>query len=102
GRHTSGVYPLSLHDALPIYIKEETLREWTRTQFPENNTRRALGFDKPELVYSGPGHNTARDASAASFGHTGFTGTFAWMDPETGDRKSTRLNSSHVKISYAV
>ncbi|MFO7256815.1 MAG: glycoside hydrolase family 3 N-terminal domain-containing protein [Bacteroidota bacterium] len=66
------------------YIKEETLREWTRTQFPENNNRRALGFDKPELVYSGPGHNTARDASAASFGHTGFTGTFAWMDPETG------------------
>lgn len=66
------------------YIKEETLREWTRTQFPESGNRRALGFDKPNLVYTGPSHNTARDASPASFGHTGFTGTFAWMDPETG------------------
>jgi beta-N-acetylhexosaminidase len=66
------------------YIKEETLREWTRTQFPESGNRRALGFDKPNLEYTGPGHNTARDASTASFGHTGFTGTFAWMDPETG------------------
>jgi beta-glucosidase-like glycosyl hydrolase/CubicO group peptidase (beta-lactamase class C family) len=66
------------------YIKEETLREWTRTQFPETGNRRALGFDKPNLVYKGPSHNTARDASAASFGHTGFTGTFAWMDPEHG------------------
>src|SRR5690606_40258907 len=25
-----------------------------------------------------------------------------WMIPENSDRKSTRLNSSHVKISYAV
>lgn len=66
------------------YINEETLKEWTRTQFPDNDNRRAVGFDKPNLVYTGPSHNTARDASAASFGHTGFTGTFAWMDPENG------------------
>lgn len=66
------------------YIKEETLRKWTQTQFPENDNRRGLGFDKPNLVYTGPSHNTARDASKASFGHTGFTGTFAWMDPENG------------------
>lgn len=66
------------------YIKEETLREWSRTQFPENDNRRGLGFDKPNLVYTGVNNNTAEDASAASFGHTGFTGTFAWMDPESG------------------
>lgn len=66
------------------YLKEETLTEWTRTRFPENNNRRALGFDKPNLVYTGDNSNTAKDASAASFGHTGFTGTFSWMDPETG------------------
>ncbi|HYG20903.1 MAG TPA: serine hydrolase, partial [Ohtaekwangia sp.] len=66
------------------YIKEETLNEWTRTRFPENNNRRALGFDKPNLTYAGPNNNTAKDAPAASFGHTGFTGTFAWMDPESG------------------
>jgi CubicO group peptidase (beta-lactamase class C family) len=66
------------------YINAETLREWTRTRFPENNNRRALGFDKPNLEYIGDNNNTAKDASASSFGHTGFTGTFAWMDPESG------------------
>jgi CubicO group peptidase (beta-lactamase class C family) len=66
------------------YIKSETLKEWTRTQFPENNNRRALGFDKPNLVYQGVNNNAAKDASPHSFGHTGFTGTFTWMDPQTG------------------
>lgn len=66
------------------YIKEETLREWTKTRFPENNNRRALGFDKPNLKYLGDNNNTAKDASAESFGHTGFTGTIVWMDPQSG------------------
>ncbi len=64
------------------YISEATLKEFTRYQFPENNSRRGLGFDKPELEYQGERSNTARDASPASFGHTGFTGIFVWMDPE--------------------
>jgi CubicO group peptidase (beta-lactamase class C family) len=67
------------------YLSEEVLKEFTRVQFPENNNRRALGFDKPlpdndklhpGLAYPSPG------ASASSFGHSGFTGTFVWMDPE--------------------
>jgi beta-glucosidase-like glycosyl hydrolase/CubicO group peptidase (beta-lactamase class C family) len=66
------------------YIKSETLNEWTRTRFPENNNRRALGFDKPSLQYTGENNNTAKDASTSSFGHTGFTGTFTWMDPKSG------------------
>ncbi len=66
------------------YIKEATLREFSRTQFPENDNRRALGFDKPNLKYSGVNNNTAEGAGPNSFGHTGFTGTFTWMDPDTG------------------
>jgi beta-N-acetylhexosaminidase len=66
------------------YISEATFKEFTRTQFPENNNRRALGFDKPNLVYAGENNNTAKDASADSFGHTGFTGILTWMDPKTG------------------
>ena len=66
------------------YIREETLREFSRTQFPENDNRRALGFDKPNLEYRGVNNNTAKGAGPNSFGHTGFTGTFAWMDPDTG------------------
>ncbi|MHA6279019.1 glycoside hydrolase family 3 N-terminal domain-containing protein [Salinimicrobium sp. CAU 1759] len=64
------------------YLEEETLSEFTRTQFPENNNRRALGFDKPNLEYRGVSNNTAKDATGESFGHTGFTGTMVWMDPE--------------------
>ncbi|MEJ7646985.1 MAG: serine hydrolase [Chryseolinea sp.] len=66
------------------YIKAETLDESTRTRFPENNNRRALGFDKPNLKYAGDSNNTARDASVSSFGHTEFTGMFTWMDPKSG------------------
>lgn len=65
------------------FISESTLREWTSVRFPENNNRRGLGFDKPNLEYTGRNNNVARDASPASFGHTGFTGTMVWMDPET-------------------
>ncbi|MDX1543154.1 MAG: glycoside hydrolase family 3 N-terminal domain-containing protein [Christiangramia sp.] len=64
------------------YISEETLKEFSRTQFPDNDNRRGLGFDKPNLEYQGEDNNTAKDASKASFGHTGFTGTMVWMDPE--------------------
>ena len=64
------------------YLQEKTINEFTRTQFPNNNNRRALGFDKPNLEYKGVSNNTAKGASRASFGHTGFTGTMVWMDPE--------------------
>jgi CubicO group peptidase (beta-lactamase class C family) len=63
------------------YLKEETVREFARCQYPENDNRRALGFDRPlpEPKLDG---NTAVSVSQSSFGHTGFTGTFAWADPE--------------------
>ncbi|GAA4310495.1 glycoside hydrolase family 3 N-terminal domain-containing protein [Pontixanthobacter gangjinensis] len=64
------------------YIEASTLKEFTRTQFPENDNHRALAFDKPYLEYRGEDSNTARDASSESFGHTGFTGTMVWMDPQ--------------------
>ncbi|WP_289022058.1 glycoside hydrolase family 3 N-terminal domain-containing protein [uncultured Salegentibacter sp.] len=63
------------------YIEEETLKEWSTAQFPENNNHRGIGFDKPYLEYKGESSNTAKDASKASFGHTGFTGIYAWVDP---------------------
>ncbi|MRR19423.1 serine hydrolase [bacterium] len=66
-------------------LSREVLDEYTRVQYPENNNRRALGFDKPllendtippEEAYPCP------SASPSSFGHSGFTGTFIWVDPE--------------------
>ena len=63
------------------FVSEATMKEFTRYQFPENNNRRGLGFDKPALTYVANG-NAAKDASPESFGHTGFTGTRAWADPK--------------------
>ncbi|MGM1054744.1 MAG: glycoside hydrolase family 3 N-terminal domain-containing protein [Bacteroidota bacterium] len=63
------------------YISEKTLEEFTKYQFPENDNRRALGFDKPSLGERKADGNSALDASDLSFGHTGFTGIMVWMDP---------------------
>ena len=64
------------------YLEEETLKEFTKRQFPDSDNYRALGFDKRRPNSKGVVNNTAPDASQASFGHTGFTGIMVWMDPE--------------------
>jgi CubicO group peptidase (beta-lactamase class C family) len=66
------------------YLSEATLKEFTKVQYPENENRRGLGFDKPLLNNRNLSISEAYpaiDASAESFGHTGFTGTFIWADP---------------------
>ncbi len=65
------------------YFQESTVEEFTRYQFPLNNNRRGLGFDKPLLQYDPDGPN-CRSASAESYGHSGFTGTYMWADPKNG------------------
>ena len=65
------------------YISPTTISEFTKVQFSPSSDRRALGFDKPNPGISGIKNKfPAPDASSASFGHTGFTGIFAWADPE--------------------
>src|SRR5690625_5872042 len=76
---TSQIYTLSLHDALPISLKSdlEGLPQVARwKEYPPLSPRydEALTGGKPK--------------------------TFSASESE--DRKSTRLNSSHVAISYAV
>ncbi|PHN04365.1 serine hydrolase domain-containing protein [Flavilitoribacter nigricans] len=65
-------------------IAESTLQEFTRCQYCEEDNRRGLGFDKPPVEYPEEGSYMAESASPKSFGHTGFTGTFTWADPENG------------------
>ncbi|MDO7884623.1 serine hydrolase domain-containing protein [Hymenobacter cheonanensis] len=60
-------------------IKAETIAEYTACQFCPDN-RRALGFDKPDP--KNPALNAARSASPRSYGHTGFTGTYFWVEPD--------------------
>jgi beta-glucosidase-like glycosyl hydrolase/CubicO group peptidase (beta-lactamase class C family) len=62
------------------YFKPSTVKKFTAKQIEGN--RRGLGFDKPDAdPKKSP---TCESASLATFGHTGFTGTAAWADPETG------------------
>lgn len=67
------------------YISEKTIKEFTRVQYQENDNRRGLGFDKPHLKNSTfllANAYPAPEVGKNSFGHSGFTGTFVWADPE--------------------
>ena len=63
------------------YLKPATLEDFTRQQFPLNHNRRGLGFDKP-LPQRQDGGPTSTRVSGKSFGHSGFTGTYFWVDPK--------------------
>ena len=60
-------------------LHDSTVAFFTRQHRPEN--RRGLGFDKPVLERDGTGP-TCAEVSLQAFGHTGFTGTSVWADPE--------------------
>jgi beta-glucosidase-like glycosyl hydrolase/CubicO group peptidase (beta-lactamase class C family) len=60
------------------FLKPETVDKFTRKH--DSGNRRGLGFDKPE---TDPRKTSpvCSEASPESFGHSGFTGTFVWVDP---------------------
>jgi beta-glucosidase-like glycosyl hydrolase/CubicO group peptidase (beta-lactamase class C family) len=62
------------------YFSPSTFDVFNTCNFCSDGNRRGLGFDKPQLGKEGP---TCGCVSNLSFGHTGFTGTMAWADPET-------------------
>lgn len=67
------------------YLSEAVVKEFTRCQYCagapiKDENRRGLGWDKPVRGKGGP---TCECVSYASFGHTGFTGTMAWADPDS-------------------
>src|SRR5436305_7773396 len=84
-------------------------RHPTSTLFPYTTLFRSLDADIVGLqeVWDDGSRNQARELADA----LGFTGVAfhpnlehhgAWVGQDPADRKSTRLNSSHVRISYAV
>src|SRR5690554_7232339 len=83
------LYTLSLHDALPIYQRERERRR--HPEQPRQADARVV------VVGAGgrlPGHGRPKPAEPSTARPEG---------PVTSeDRKSTRLNSSHVRSSYAV
>jgi len=57
------------------YLKSSTVNLFTRQA---SNSHRGLGFNKPTSA----GGIFAPEAPLTTFGHTGFTGTCIWVDPE--------------------
>lgn len=64
------------------YLKAETIDKFNHRYYAENQVRRGLGFDKPQLNERIKA--TCGCVSDESFGHSGFTGTYTWADPKSG------------------
>src|SRR5436309_14712762 len=77
------IYTLSLHDALPIFLAR------LPRELPHEASLHLASLLRIDVV--------AESAVAASPAER-----LAAAEEALRDRKSTRLNSSHVKISYAV
>jgi uncharacterized protein YbbC (DUF1343 family) len=83
-------------------LRATTVARWTARQ---GRSSRALGWDTPS-----PGSTAGRYFSPRSFGHTGFTGTSIWMDPEKGVFVAlltnrvhpTRANTRHEPLRRAI
>ena len=72
---------LSFLESNSNMFKQSTIQKFTSYAFENSQIRRGLGFDKP---YSNNdyGEYPNKNLSKTSFGHTGFTGTMFWVDPE--------------------
>lgn len=64
------------------YLKTKTIKKFNTAYFKDKMVRRGLGFDKRQLKEKEK--STCDCVSFESFGHSGFTGTYAWADPESG------------------
>ncbi len=63
------------------FLQDRTVEKFNKCYFCNNDVRRGVGFDKPQLEEKGP---TCGCVSRRSFGHSGFTGTYTWADPDSG------------------
>ena len=61
------------------YLSTETCRLFTQSKSP--TSRRGLGFDKP-AVGASKGSPCSSLTPPSVYGHTGFTGTCFWVDPD--------------------
>lgn len=90
-----------------VFIRPETLRRFATAVDEEGRHTRALGWDTKSMHgYSSAGSRFG----PRSFGHTGFTGTSFWYDPDThlyvilltNRVYPTRDNRKHIPVRPAV
>ena len=63
------------------YFRKETINSFTRRHFENDSIRRGLGFDKPQIDPEIKA--TCGCVSPESYGHSGYTGTYTWADPQS-------------------
>src|SRR5207248_11407286 len=100
-RSTAVAHPLSLHDALPIFFSGIDVRGATLVNNRDGGRDRGLGGSGGSDGRGGIASGTPFDPRSRD-SVTGRTSDKSVAGGEDGDRKSTRLNSSHRTISYAV
>jgi CubicO group peptidase (beta-lactamase class C family) len=61
------------------FFSKSTIDYFNTCYYCADGNRRGLGFDKPQIDDSSP---TCGCVPMSSFGHSGFTGTYVWGDPE--------------------
>jgi beta-glucosidase-like glycosyl hydrolase/CubicO group peptidase (beta-lactamase class C family) len=64
------------------FFLPETISSFTECQFCEDDNRRGAGFDKAALPDQEGGPACDCSPSSTAYGHSGFTGTLCWVDPE--------------------
>src|SRR5207302_10538823 len=99
--YTTHLYTLSLHDALPIYVITRAHgkgddRHRCRLVVTARKNACVTNVKIGDVMGMGPLVRNRRLGITSKPADSGF------VQAGSGDRKSTRLNSSHVKISYAV
>src|SRR5699024_11995818 len=96
---SSTIFPFSLPDALPIYLLSEVLDSTL------DRLRRGIAQGAEGTAFDVPG-DLEEQIYVTLLAHAGFEPVHDLLHPvralSARDRKSTRLNSSHVSISYAV
>ena len=63
------------------FFKTETIDKFNHRYYADEKVRKGVGFDKPQIKEIEKA--TCGCVSERSFGHSGFTGTYTWADPET-------------------
>jgi len=61
------------------FLDSRTVKKFNTCYFCNKKVRRGVGFDKPDARGGGPASDRV---SPKSFGHSGFTGTYTWADPD--------------------
>src|SRR5690606_41350986 len=91
---TTEIYTLSLHDALPILNNLITMHPRLQEAYELKN--------ELDRWFKESDERTAKEGFEACLKKMQTSSIEAFHRVSMTDRKSTRLNSSHVKISYAV